>query len=144
VSFLHHQYWPLNPTIPKLRAASNPLSTPWPVVQGHLHGFKVMIPSGHNGNTGFKITYNGQQIVPWGNNSWLTWDGDVLDLDWDSEIMASGLAFVAYNTDRSAHQFFAYADITPDLDYDSGGLGGQQVLATPSDDVLSAVSALAG
>jgi hypothetical protein len=144
VSYLHHQYWPLNPTIPAKRPASNPLVTAWPVVAGHLHRVKVMIPAGHNGNTGFRITYQGQQIIPWGNNSWLTWDGDVLDLDWDQEVMASGLAFAAWNTDRSAHQFFAYADITPDLDYDSGGLGGQQVPAAPSADVLTAIGTLAG
>lgn len=116
MSYLHHQYWPLQPVVPARTASSSPTTTVFPVVAGHLYSVRFQIPAGHNGLTGIKLTYQGQQIIPWGSSLWLIGSGDVFDIDWDQDIMGSGLAVVTYNTDLVAHQFFVYADLVPTLE----------------------------
>lgn len=144
MSYIHHQYWPLSPVIAKNRSSSNPVSTPWPIVQGILHSVVIQIPAGHNGLTGVKVTFNGQQIIPWSNNAWLVGSGDTFDFSWGQEIMATGLALVAYNTDISPHQFFAYADIEPILGTPPAEVGTSGDLALGNDTMLTAVASLAG
>lgn len=113
--YLHHRHYPLSPVIPANTSQAAPVSTPWPLTDGILHSIKVRIPPGHNGLTGFRVTYQGQQIMPWSNFAWEIGSGTTEGYAWDEEIMASGVVLICYNTDFTAHQFFATADITPRL-----------------------------
>lgn len=144
MAFIHYEYWPLSPTIAKGRPPSNPVSTPWPIVQGHLHSITVRVPAGHNGLTGFRITYNGQQIMPWSNFAWEIGSGDVFTYRWEEEIMATGLVLICYNTDITPHQFFAQAEIQPVLGTPPGAVAGSPGLAIPSAAAQAAIAALSG
>lgn len=144
MAFIHHQLWPLSPVIPAGTPASSPVSTPWNIVQGHCDGFRVQVPNGHNGLTGFKIVYNGQQIIPWSNNAWLVGSGDTFSLPWGEEIMATGLVFTAYNTDLVAHQFWALADVRPVLGEAPASFASTIGPSLPSPATLRAVAALTG
>ena len=144
MGYLHHQYWPLSPVIPKNTAVGSAISTAWPIVQGHLYNIKVRVPAGHNGLTGFRITYLGQQIMPWSNLAWEIGSGDTFVYEWDEQMMATGLALVCYNTDIVAHQFFATADIVPQLGDDAGSVAGTYSPGEPDAAVLAAIGALTG
>jgi len=142
--YIHHRYYPLSPTIAAKTSQANATTTPWPVTQGRLHSVRIQIPSGHNGVTGIRITYLGQQIIPWSNNSYLVGSGDTFTLAWDAEIMPNGLAVVAFNTDLVPHQFWLLADITPDLGQAPGPHASPvDALAVP-DSALAAVAAMSG
>jgi hypothetical protein len=144
VSYIHHQYWPLSPTVPKNTPIASPQSTAFNIVQGVLHGVMIQIPAGHAGVTGCKITYNGQQIIPWSNNAWLVGAGDTFNMQWGQEIMATGLEFVAYNTDVTSHQFFIWADVEPILGTPPAEVGTSAELAYPSTGLIATISGLSG
>jgi hypothetical protein len=120
MAYLHHRLMPISPVIAARTPASSPVSVNWPLVYGTLHNIRIQIPAGHNGLTGCRITYLGQEIIPWSNNAWLVGSGDVFNVPWEAEIMNYGVAFTAFNTDLVPHQFFAYADITPFVGAASG------------------------
>lgn len=144
MAFLHHQYWPISPVINAGVTAAAPSVSAWPITQGHLHSIMIMIPDGHNGQTGVKITYQQQQIIPWSNNAWLIASGQTLTFSWEEEIMATGLDLVAYNTDTVPHQFFAYADVVPQLGEAPASVAGGGLLSAPSPQGLVTIGALSG
>lgn len=144
MAYIHHRQYPLSPVIAGKTSIAAATTTQWPVTQGHLHSIRIQIPSGHNGVTGIRITYQGQQIMPWSNLAYLVGSGDTFNLPWDAEIMATGLAVVAYNTDLVSHQFWLLADITPDLGQPPAPYAGPADAASTPRGLLAAVAAMAG
>lgn len=144
MAYLHHKYYPLSPVVPAGTAVAAALSFPFPLETGHLHGMQVQIPAGHNGLTGVRILYLGQQVIPWSNYAWLVGSGDNFTFAWDAEVMATGLTVQAYNTDLTAHQLFLRADLTPDYPGPPSPYTAGLTAAPPSAATLAAVSTLAG
>ena len=142
MAFIHHQYWPISPACPAKTTASNPVTTPWPITQGMLHGVKVMIPAGHNGLTGIKILYCGVQIIPWSLNFWLVGNNQTFDFSWGEEVMGTNLSIQTYNTDVAAHTWWLYADIEPTLGIAPAQVGGAPSLVGPDTSQLAQIAAL--
>lgn len=142
--FIHHKYFPFSPIVPAKTAPAAAITTPMPLEYGHLHGIEVQIPAGHNGLTGVRFTYQGQQIIPWSNLAWLVGSGDRFMFTWDAEIMPYGLAMITYNTDLVPHQFFARADLTPHLGESPHAVAAAQLAGVPSAALVARISALTG
>jgi hypothetical protein len=144
MAYIHHRHYPLSPSIPAKTPVAAAVSTPFPLVAGVLHSMRIQIPSGHGGATGVRITYQGQQIMPWSNLAWLVGSGDTFTLPWDGEVMDTGLAVVAYNLDLVAHQFWLLADVTPHQGQAPGHAPEIAATAAPPAAMLTAIAGLAG
>jgi hypothetical protein len=129
---MHYQYWPLAVQVPASTPEAGPVSAAFDVVQGHMKQVEIQIPTGHNGLTGMRLLYQGQQIYPWANYSWLTDNGALRICQWGDEIMGTGLSVQAWNTDTVPHAFYLLAEIWPTVDPASAsaeaGLGGPETV----------------
>jgi hypothetical protein len=113
---VHWRYYPLQVNVPRSTSAASPVASAFPIVQGHLKRIEILVPAGHHGQTGLRITYYGVQIYPWGiAESWLVDSGNLRVAEWDDEIEATGLVVQAYNTDLTAHSFYLLAEVLPVL-----------------------------
>jgi hypothetical protein len=122
---MHWRYYPLQVNVPKNTTAASPVASTFPIVQGHLKKIEILVPAGHHGQTGLRITYFGVQIYPWGiAESWLVDSGNLRCVEWDDEIEATGLVVQAYNTDLTAHAFYLLAEVLPVLGAAEAAYGG--------------------
>lgn len=87
-------------------AIAAPQLLPVALEDAQLESVRIIIPDGHNGLTGLQIQWSGVQVVPFGQGTWITANGEVIDWDWADEITAGGLALAGYNTDVFAHSFY--------------------------------------
>lgn len=111
---MHWRYIPLQVPVPRQTPAASAVSVPYPIIQGHLKQLEIQIPAGHHGQTGLRVLYQGVQIYPWSiTASWLIEDNRLRTVEWDDEIMATGLTVQAYNTDLVPHSFYLLAEIWP-------------------------------
>jgi hypothetical protein len=139
---VHYQYWPLSPAVPAGTTEAAPQVTPWLIVQGHLKQVRVKVPAGHAGLTGYRIVYQDQQIAPWSNYFWWTTDNDTDTWQWGDEIMATGLAFQAFNTDTVPHVFWCLAEIWPTVEPAPAGYNDYAPLSDVQPATLYAVGGL--
>jgi hypothetical protein len=109
----HWWFFPLTVMVPAGTTAAAPYTVAWPLWQGELNMVRVQIPPGHNGRTGLQVAYDGQVIIPWANQGWLTGSGDTFDIPWEGEIMAEGITVAAWNSDSVEHNFYCYAQVHP-------------------------------
>lgn len=91
-----------------------PVDAPLALEDAQLRGMDITIPDGHNGLTGLRILWSGQQIVPWGNNSFIVANNRTIHVDFNDYITISGVVFEAFNTDVFAHSFYIELTITDD------------------------------
>jgi hypothetical protein len=122
-------------SVPAGTLSTAPATFPLPLEESTLKKIEITIPSGHNGLTGIRVTWSGQQIIPWGNNSFLVANGQVIAVDFDDYMTAKGVVISAYNTDVYVHKFYVRATIsdlpsTPQLVRQTGP-GKAIVPATP-------------
>jgi hypothetical protein len=61
---------------------------------------------------GFRILWAQQQIVPWGNNSWLICDDEEIPWPSNTAITVSGLTVQGYNTGAYPHTVYLRALIS--------------------------------
>lgn len=101
----------LDVTIPAGTAKSAAVVTPWPLENNILDTITVVIPSGHCGFTGVRVLQASQQIVPWGNSSYIVANDEKIPIDINIEIGASAITVQAYNTDVYAHTFYLRAAV---------------------------------
>lgn len=110
-----NRLYPLTIVTPKATLQSAPLVTPWPLEDAYLTSILIQVPDGHAGLTGLRILWSGQQIVPWGNNSYIVSNNEILTIPITSYITASGLTVHTFNTDIYDHSFYLRALITDSL-----------------------------
>ena len=93
-------------TIPAGTPLATPVSVPWPLEDNYLKYVDIVVPSGPSGLMGFRILWASQQIIPWGNNSYLVTDNEKIHVDVDSYITVTGLVIEGYNTDIFPHTIY--------------------------------------
>jgi hypothetical protein len=74
------------------------------------------VPPGPAGNMGFRILWATQQIVPWGNDSWLICDNETIAWESDTAMTITGLVIEGYNLGNFPHTIFLrglVANLTP-------------------------------
>lgn len=93
-------------TIPAGTLISAPVSQTWPLEDNYLVSINTRIPPGPSGLMGFRILWSQQQIVPWGNNSWLTADDEEINWPSNTAISTSALTVQGYNTGIYPHTVY--------------------------------------
>lgn len=111
--------------VPAGTLQSAPLDHPMPLEDANLKAISITVPDGHNGLTGIRVLWSGQQIVPWGNNSFIVANNRTIPVDFNDYITVTALKFEAFNTDVFPHSFYVEITITDDLSRAA-------LLATPS------------
>lgn len=131
------RYYPLSPEVAGQGTIGNPSSFAAITENAWLVDVEIIIPSGHVGLTGIRVMQSGQQIIPWGNLSWITGDNYQRVFAVNTEIGARSLSVQAYNTDFFAHTFHVRFHLR-DLD----DIRGEPVTALPGtiQDILDLTS----
>lgn len=93
-------------TVPANTPRAAPVDVALPLEDAQLTRFDITVPDGHNGLTGLRVLWSGQQIVPWGNNSFIVANNRTIPVAFNDYITASGVVFEAFNTDVFAHTFY--------------------------------------
>lgn len=141
---MHYQYWPLQVTAPANTPLTAPVSVPWPIVQGHLKQIEVDIPAGGAGTIGLRVVYFGTVIFPWSLTGWLVPVRASYLVEWDDEIMATGLVVQAYNLGAFPHTTYWRAEVWPDVAPATASVAGGLVGSAASSPAFGAVAALVG
>lgn len=128
-------------TVPASTASSSPYSVDWPLEDATLVYVNIIIPAGHSGLTGIRLTRSGTQIVPYSSNSWIISDDEKLTIGFNDEITSSGVKVVAYNSDIFAHTFYLRALIR---DLPAPSSSSPAITAIYPNDALSTFLAPAG
>lgn len=114
-------------TVPAGTAIAAPVSQPVVLADAHLETVRFIIPDGHAGLTGLRITWAGTQIFPYNTGTWLISDDEVFDWPADQEVTANGLSLAGYNTDIFAHTFHVRFQIGPRVPNQLAGIQSGQL-----------------
>ena len=105
-------------TIPAGTPVASPVSLAFPLEDNFLKAMYIRIPPGPSGYMGFKILWASQQIVPWGNNSWLITNDEKVTWESETAVTVSGLVLEGYNTGQYNHTIYVLGliqTLTPQL-----------------------------
>lgn len=102
----------LDVTVPAGTQKLTPVTTPFVLEDAMLTSMTIRVPPGHVGLTGIRVVRSSQQIIPWGNFSFLVMDNEKIDLQLNEEIQRNALVVSAYNTDIFNHTFYLRAVIS--------------------------------
>jgi hypothetical protein len=117
-------------TVPAGTAIAAPVSQPVALEDANLDTVRVLVPDGHSGLTGLRITWGGTQILPINAGSWIISNDEIFDWPADEEVTASGLSLTGYNTDIYPHTFYLRFQISSRADSPVAGVqSGQTDLA---------------
>lgn len=93
-------------TFPAGTPISAPVSIPWSLEDNDLIYVDINIPPGPSAQMGFRLLWAGQQIIPWGNNSFLVTDDEKIHVDVNSYMTQTGLVIEGYNVDIFPHTIY--------------------------------------
>lgn len=109
-------------TTPAGTTQAVPQTTLWKLDEGTLLYLEVIIPRGHAGVTGLSVLNQGTQYVPWIGTDWLSGDDRTVVVELETDVAASGLAIVTYNTGFYPHSHYLRCLIDQGANRQSGGL----------------------
>ena len=95
--------------VPAGTLAAAPVSAVLQMPQGTLAKITLVVPQGHCGLTGIRVTLAGTPIIPYGGNPWLIANDYTDSWELDQEVNPGQVALVGYNTDVYAHCFYVRA-----------------------------------
>jgi hypothetical protein len=101
--------YPLTVTIPAQTPILTPVNQPFPLEDAELVYVHINVPPGPSSLMGFRILQAGQQIIPWGNNSFFVTDDEKIEVAVGGQITATGLIVQGYNTDVFDHTIYLRA-----------------------------------
>lgn len=125
------RYYPVEITVPASTPPGNPTKVAVPLEDAILADVEVIIPAGHVALTGVRVLASNQQVIPWGNLSWIKGNDYVRVFEYDFEIGAASMSVNAYNVDVIAHTFYLRFHVRDLVDANAGtpssvvgGIGG--------------------
>lgn len=101
-------YFPVTVTTPAGTAKASPLSTLVAVPPALLTCVDLLIPAGHAGQTGFRVVYSGQVILPFNGSdavAWIVGDDDHTTFDLAFPV-STQLRIQTYNTGVFDHSHY--------------------------------------
>jgi hypothetical protein len=99
----------LEVTTPANTPQSSPQSTPFPLEDNTLVYVDINVPPGNSATLGFRVMWAQQQVIPWGNNSWLLTDDEKVHVECNFAMTTSGLVVETYNVDIFPHTIYIRA-----------------------------------
>lgn len=139
---MHYQYWPHTINVPASTPSTSPVTQSYKIIQGHLKSIRIRTPAGHAGRTGIRLVYQGTQIFPWELTGFWVSDNEVMTVEWEDEIMATGLQVEAYNTDLTQHSFYMLAEVWPSVTPAPAAVEGTPNTRANESSVLAAIAEL--
>lgn len=124
------RYYALNVVTQAGTLIGAPQTTVWPLEDVTLVGIEVDIPPGHAANTGIRVLRSKQQVVPWGNNSYLIANDRLLSVAVNEELTEGKLVIVTYNLDVYDHTHYLRATLADLSQSGAGGATGAPIVAT--------------
>lgn len=106
-----NRLYKLDFTVPANTPKTAPITTPFTLEDAILVSMTIVVPPGHVGLTGIRIVRSQQQVIPFGNLSFLVMDNEKLEIDLNEEIQRKALVASAFNTDIFPHTFYIRAVI---------------------------------
>lgn len=114
------RYFPVELTVPASTPPGNPTVLAVPLDDAVLVDVEIIIPAGHVALTGIRVLASHQQVIPWGNLSWIKGNDYVRVFDYNELIGASSMSVQAYNVDVMPHTFYARFHIRDFADPNTG------------------------
>ena len=99
------RHYQVSVTVPEGTSDIAPQTTAVVLENAFLVDVEIIIPPGHAGLTGIRILQSVQQVIPWGNLSWISSDNYSRIFPFNAEIGSRSISVQAYNTDVFAHSF---------------------------------------
>lgn len=90
-------------TVPAGTAQAAPADTPLSFNPGNVTDIELVIPTGPSGLVGFKIRHSGNTIIPYGDNTFVVTDGEIIRWPLTGAPVGNKWVFRAYNTDIYDH-----------------------------------------
>lgn len=125
------RYYPIEFTVPASTPPGNPSSLVVPLEDEVLVDVEIIIPAGHVALTGFRVLASRQQVIPWGNDSWIKGNDYVRVFEYNTGIGVNTVSVQGYNVDVIPHTFYARFHVRDTADANNGapstvigGLGG--------------------
>jgi hypothetical protein len=125
------RYYPVELTVPASTTPGNPTVLAVPLEDSTLVDIEVIVPAGHIALTGVRVLSSNQQILPWGNSSWIKANDYVRVFEYNDEIGAKAMSVNGYNVDVIPHTFYLKFHIRDRIDANAGtpssligGIGG--------------------
>jgi hypothetical protein len=100
------RYYPLSVVVPEFTNEGSPVTQTITLENALLVDVEIIIPAGHGGLTGIRVRQSLQQILPWGNSSWIIADNYTRVFDINAEIGSRSISVQAFNDDTFGHTFF--------------------------------------
>lgn len=94
-------------SVPRSTTKAAPQTTALTFPEGVVEVVEVIIPTGHIGQTGFRLRYASQQVIPDTAGAWIVSSGEVIRWPLDGFPTGAQWACQAYNLDPAhAHAFY--------------------------------------
>lgn len=126
------RYYPIELTVPASTTPGNPTVLAVPLEDNTLVDVEIVVPAGHVALTGVRVLSSNQQIIPWGNLSWIKANDYVRVFEYNDYIGAKAISVNGYNTDVIPHTFYLRFHIrdlvNPDAGSPSSLIGGTGVV----------------
>lgn len=114
------RYYPVELTVPASTTPGNPSKVPVELEDETLVDIEVVVPAGHVALTGVRVLASNQQILPWGNSSWIKANDYVRVFDYNERIGATAMSVQGYNVDSTPHTFYLRFHIRDTIDANQG------------------------
>lgn len=125
------RYYPVELTVPASTTPGNPTTQAVALEDETLVDIEVIVPAGHVALTGVRVLASHQQVLPWGNDSWIKADNYTRVFDYNEFVGATSMSVQGYNVDSTPHTFYLRFHIRDTIDANQGspstligGLGG--------------------
>lgn len=93
--------------VPRKTLRAAPATTALAFTDGVVVWVEIVIPTGHIGQTGIRLAYGGQQVIPDTVGAFITSNGETIHWDLDEYPTGGRWQAVAYNADTvNAHSFY--------------------------------------
>jgi hypothetical protein len=114
------RYYPVELTVPPSTTPGNPAALAVPLEDNTLVDVEIIVPAGHVALTGVRVLSSNQQVIPWGNLSWIKADNYVRVFEYNAEIGAKSMSVNGFNVDVIPHTFYLRFHIRDRVDANSG------------------------
>lgn len=114
------RYYPVELTVPAGTTPGNPTKQAVALENIILADVEIVVPAGHVALTGVRVLASAQQVIPWGNLSWIKADNYVRVFEYNSEIGANSISVQGFNLDINPHTFYLRFHVRDTANADQG------------------------
>ena len=104
--------WETQITVPAGTAIASPVTQSWVTEDAYILSVELIVPPGHNGLTGIRVSKGDVQILPWSASSWIIANDYTRVFPVEDYIPTLDMKIQAYNTGQYPHTFYLRQYVT--------------------------------